>query len=362
MLLDIIKIVLLTFLVVYLHNRFTGKIREDFLNYKKCNKLILGNRLDSIFKEAGIKKDTEKWDLFIPCGYTNVEKELKKLKVFNKTQQIFAIDGCDRIVSKYYLWKNLTSRFGSNYSQFVPKTYGNNIKGIAKLLTNHKSGDKYIAKKDVQAQTGLLIINNISELKQVIIDRKYLVIQELLNNPFLVNSRKINIRVYFLIVCKNGKIDAYIHSNGFMYYTPNKFNYDSNDKNCHITSGYVDRKVYQENPLTLKDFYKYLDKNGHSSSNFKHNIKDLFKNIMKAANIPICNTKSLDNNVRFQLFGADVAPDNNLEVKLIEINKGPDLGAKDNKDNQVKDKVVRDVFDITGLIRGKTFNEFIKIW
>ena len=83
---------------------------------------------------------------------------------------------------------------------------------------------------------------------------------------------------------------------------------------------------------------------------------------MKAANIPICNTKSLDNNVRFQLFGADVAPDNNLEVKLIEINKGPDLGAKDNKDNQVKDKVVRDVFDITGLIRGKTFNEFIKIW
>jgi len=362
MLLDIIKITILTFLVVYFYNRFTGKIREDFLNYKKCDRLLLGDRLDSIFKEAGVKKDTEKWDLFIPCGYTNVEKELKKLKVFNKTQQIFAIDGCDKIVSKYYLWKNLASKFGKNYSQFVPKTYGNNLKDISKLFKNHTTGDKYIAKKDVQAQTGLFIINSMSDLKNIVVDRKYLVIQELLNNPFLINERKINIRVYFLIVCNNGKIDAYIHNNGFMYYTPNKFNYESNDKNCHITSGYVDRKIYEENPLTLKDFYKYLDKNGHNSQNFKKNVKDLFKNIMKAVNIPICNKKSLGNNVRFQLFGADVAPDNNLGVKLIEINKGPDLGAKDKKDNDVKDKVVRDVFDITGLIRGNTLNEFIKIW
>jgi len=52
-----------------------------------------------------------------------------------------------------------------------------------------------------------------------------------------------------------------------LYYTPNKFNYESNDKNCHITSGYVDGKIYEENPLTLRDFYKYLDQNGHNLQN-----------------------------------------------------------------------------------------------
>ena len=361
MILDLIKITVLVLIVVYAYKRLTGRLREDFLNYRKCNKLVLGKRLDAIFKDAGVKKDTEKWDLFLPCGYTNVEKELKKLKVFNKTQQIFAIDGCDRIVSKYYLWKNLVARFGNNYSQFVPKTYGNNVTDIAKLFNSHRSGNKYIAKKDIQAQTGLLIINSLTDLKNVVVDGKYLVIQELLNNPFLVSGRKINMRVYFLVVCKGGKIDGYIHLNGFMYYTPKKFNYDSDDKDCHITTGYIDRKVYEENPLTLKDFYRYLNNKGYKSNELIKNIVNLFKNIMKAVNIPICNRKDLKDNVRFQLFGADIAPDNNLGVKLIEINKGPDLGAKDKKDNEVKDKVVRDVFDITGLIKGKGHNEFIKI-
>ena len=79
---------------------------------------------------------------------------------------------------------------------------------------------------------------------------------------------------------------------------------------------------------------------------------------MKALNIPVCNKSNFKNNTSFQLFGADVAPDNNLNVKLIEINKGPDLNAKDKRDNEVKDKVVRDVFDITGVIKSNKVNEF----
>ena len=110
-----------------------------------------------------------------------------------------------------------------------------------------------------------------------------------------------------------------------MYYTPKYFNYKSKDKDSHITTGYIDRKVYSKNPLTLYDFYKYLDKNGYNSKLLKDNIKNLFYNIMNALKEPICNNKNLKNTVRFQIFGADVAPDNLLNVKLIEINKGPDL-------------------------------------
>ena len=360
MIIDLIKITVISLVIYFIYLRLNG-MREDFVNYTKCNKLQLGKRLETIFTEAGIKKDKNNWDLFLPCGYTNVEKEIRN-KVFKKSQMIFAIDGCDSIVSKYFLWKNLKSKFGDSYSNYVPRTYSNTLKDLAILFKNHKSGNKYIAKKDVQAQTGLLIVNKLSDLKNVVVDNNYLVIQELLNNPFLVNNRKINIRVYFLVVCNKGVINAYIHNNGFMYYTPNKFNYESNDKNCHITTGYIDRKVYDNNPLTLEDFYTYLDKNGYNHITFKNNLINLFKKVMQAINIPICNRNDLSNNVRFQLFGADIAPDNNLNVKLIEINKGPDLNAKDKRDNEVKDKVVRDVFDKIGLIKGKSYNKFIKVW
>ena len=65
--------------------------------------------------------------------------------------------------------------------------------------------------------------------------------------------------------------------------------------------------------------------------------------------------------LRFQIFGADVAPDNMLNVKLIEINKGPDLGAKDKRDNLVKHSVVTDIFDIVGLVEKKQKNKFIRV-
>ena len=35
--------------------------------------------------------------------------------------------------------------------------------------------------------------------------------------------------------------------------------------------------------------------------------------------------------------------------KLIELNKGPDMGAKDDRDKRVKDKVQEDLFDLLRL-------------
>ena len=55
---------------------------------------------------------------------------------------------------------------------------------------------------------------------------------------------------------------------------------------------------------------------------------------MNAISNSICSNEYLKNTKRFQLFGADVAPDENLHVKLMEFNKGPDMGAKDIRDKK----------------------------
>ena len=68
------------------------------------------------------------------------------------------------------------------------------------------------------------------------------------------------------------------------------------------------------------------------------------------------------NNTTFQLFGADVAPNQYLDAQLIELNKGPDMGAKDKRDKDVKMKVQEDLFDLLGVINSNKKNEFKLIW
>ena len=91
----------------------------------------------------------------------------------------------------------------------------------------------------------------------------------------------------------NNKTKCYIHENGFMYYTFNKYNPNSIEDKDNITSGYVPRQVYKENPLTTQDFYRYLDERGENSKLLEKNTEILFNNVMKAINNSLCNLKKI---------------------------------------------------------------------
>ena len=68
---------------------------------------------------------------------------------------------------------------------------------------------------------------------------------------------------------------------------------------------------------------------------------------MKALSKKICSNRNLDKHFKFQVFGADIAPDEDLKVTLMEINKGPDLGFKDGRDGDLKKSMVQDLFKIS---------------
>ena len=194
---------------------------------------------------------------------------------------------------------------------------------------------------------------------------KYDIVQELLPDPLLVNGRKVNLRIYFLVVSKNLKKSFYIHNNGFIYYTRKHYNKDLLEFDYHITTGYIDRKVYEENPLTHKDLYVWLDQNGYNSETLKINIQGLMRMVSSAINSHLCKKQNLKNGITFQLFGCDVAPDKNLECKLIEINKGPDMGFKDDRDGNLKKDVMGSIFNLLDLdpdMRNKKYDgHFIKV-
>jgi hypothetical protein len=63
------------------------------------------------------------------------------------------------------------------------------------------------------------------------------------------------------------------------------------------------------------------------------------------------------------LFGADVSINDQLNAQIIEINKGPDLGAKDEKDGKIKQDLMRDVYKILGGFKndGNKFTQVLEI-
>ena len=158
--------------------------------------------------------------------------------------------------------------------------------------------------------------------------------QELLQNPLIVNKRKINLRIYLLIVIKNNLCDWFIYNNGFIYYTPQYFEKGSVEKDTNITTGFIDRKVYDTNPLTIKDLYVYLgDK---KSFILQKNINVCFRELRNKYKSEFVKLNKDTPGIKFCIYGIDIAPDENLEVLVIEANKGCSLDYKDKKDGEVK--------------------------
>ena len=89
-------------------------------------------------------------------------------------------------------------------------------------------------------------------------------------------------------------------------------------------------------------------------------INQLLKQIFMAFVGRICRSDKLSKNVSFQLFGVDIAVNDKLNPMIMEINKGPDLGAKDKKDSELKHGVVKDTFAVVKIINADT-SKFIQI-
>jgi hypothetical protein len=184
-----------------------------------------------------------------------------------------------------------------------------------------------------------------------------------------------------VVVCHKNQTDVYMFNNGFMYYTKQKFVNGLKSPDNHITTGYVERDVYHKNPLTHDDFKKYLDmevgKRYHSTNDLRtlspneiviraqglkvsdivfNRIEKLLADVFISFKGNICREVSdnghklhIYNDYSVQIFGADVAIDDQLQPLIIEINKGPDLSQKDDRDGNVKRKMFNNVLEKLGI-------------
>jgi hypothetical protein len=361
------KIYLIFLIGLILYINYYEKYQENFGNYNfTCSNPP--ELLQTVMKERGMKEDAKDYDIHVPCNYDSCEKDILAFEN-KKGKKVFFIDGCDFIGSKLALWDLLREKYGKEASKYMPTTFlleneNERVEFPKHYYENKKKrpDQMYVLKNYEQRQEGIKLTRDLDEIMEGRKHGWYLV-QDYVYNPYIISKRKINFRYYMLVVCMNGKISAYAHKDGFLYYTPEFYDEKDMKFDKHITTGYIDRQVYVENPLTLQDFRDHLEEKQKGLSKvWDASAENLLNKVMSAISMKICKNKKLDNNVRFQLFGCDVAPDSKLGCTLMEINKGPDMDAKDERDKMVKLQVQRDILKIVDPIDNDTNTRFVKIF
>ena len=341
------------------------------LKYYRCQDKLLGKITQSIFDDHNIINSNEDWDLYYPCGYNNVEKELKDIQISDNYENsdsnkdskknnmnqkfIFGINGCDRIVSKNNLWVLLERCYGrEEASKLIPESFVLNDNDQLKLLKQdfYKNvNNTYILKKNVQRKEGLKLTRNIDEIIYAKWEG-YILAQKYMSDLYLINNRKVNLRIYVLIMIKNNKIYFYVSKKGKCIYTNKEYNDDDFDFETNITSYNLDMSVYEKNPRFFEELIEYINKHDGERQGQKlfekinYNLMNIFKCI--AGNM--YQSKNIVGTTSFQLFGIDVIFNKKLEPYLLEFNKGPDMQARDEMDEEMKTIIQTDMFKTVGVL------------
>jgi hypothetical protein len=344
--------------IILLSFYYNNRNNHHKLKYFRCNEKPLGKIINTICINNNIIKDNNNWDLYVPCGYNFVEKELLLIELpkYNKKYYIFGINGCDNIVSKNNLWNILDKKYTRDQAKtLMPETYILDRPADMNLFRLEFSPNNiYILKKNLQRKEGLKLSNDLFEINSAYNDN-YRVVQKYIRNLYLINGYKVNLRIYLLIYINNNKKYFYLSNNGKCIYTSKKYKDDDFDFETNITSYHLDMDIYNNNPRTLLDLAEYLNNNQKNSKILFDNIQTLMHKFAVAAKDHIFQSDNLNfiNCHSFQLFGIDIIFDKLLNCYLLEINKGPDMNPRDDTDFNMKYQVQNDMLNTINLINNQ---------
>ena len=123
--------------------------------------------------------------------------------------------------------------------------------------------------------------------------------------------------------------------------------------------------IYKKNPRNFKELSYYIDINTGNKNNSKilfDNIELLMRKISSCLSKNFYQSKNISGTTCFQLFGADVIFNKEFHPYLLELNKGPDMSARDKIDENMKKKVQNDMFKTVGILSNDDNNSFYLIY
>ena len=289
--------------------------------------------------------------IFIPDNPTYNElyiQELNQDKEFLKYINILPY--ADKLVSKNGLYDLLSTYYKDNLdilNKIVPKSYilQNDIhkKNFDKDFYKNFPNKIYILKKNIDRKEGLKIIiikekENLVDLYNIYFNYDYKIVQEYITNPYLYNNKIVILRVYLLIVRLKNEIKFIKQDWIKCLYSK----YDFNLKN--------DKSMISDSTFNSPNFPKNLNQlfplNSPLYNKIIEQIDNIFLKIKEASYYLFTDNNILSDSVLFQLFGCDFIIDENCNVKLLEINKNPNLVNNFNKEEEIiKKNMITKMYD-----------------
>lgn len=338
------------------HSNLDENKTKNVITYNKL-KLSKKSILNRVLKNNAFKYDNQKYDLYMP-GYADVRDELNSVDL-SYCKYIFGFIECNQIIRKNNLWTILEKKYGRhNAKQIMPESFIiGNPRQYKTALKKINGGTTLICKKNIQRKLGLALTFTENDLINAKNDN-FKVAQIFLKNTMQIQGRKMNMRIYYVIRKYKEHIQFFVNTKGKVLYTKNKTG-NNITFDTHITSQ-MDVALYEKEniPHDFEELKKFIGKEKYMRiwAKIINNITHLSKAVA-----PVFNEVTFYDKVCFQLFGMDVILENDHPY-ILEINKGPDMTAKCNKDIMLKENIYEATFQVAGLLTRSKPSNYIKVY
>jgi hypothetical protein len=291
-------------------------------------------------------------DLHLLCKYKKTQAELKNYNQQGKV--VFGIYNGHHLTLKKQLWKTLYAHYGDLATRIAPKSYV--LPEDKVLFDTEYNGEIYIVKGEKHRQEALELATDYKK----IIRSKYDLVQKYLTNPYLFNGLKFNVRIYLLLkitqfnkLKAQNSLKAYVYNDGIISYTKNKYK-TSLIPEENICSYYDSKQHYDTGlPITAKQLETHIPAQ----------YKIIFKNIKYKTQLMVKAVKNkitgIPNNTTCEIFGVDFFVDTNLDVFIMEVNKGPGMIPHNKVDKKLRTELYTNITDLA--INNKVGNFIVLI-
>ena len=327
----------------------------------------------AIFTGAGyrlIEQPTEADFLWIREGYQKWANRLKPFQLLNHFPNERALTDKGHLAEHLQQFDQVQTKYDFGAKDLTQETYclykpEECAKFFAQLPARDSKENVWILKPRAESQgEGIFIVWEFEELRKVFANpRKYLydpaerpyVIQKYIKNPLLLDGRKSEIRIYWLIASLDPLL-VLIYREGTVRLNSRPFSLEDFDNTLiHVTNVFQQKNHPEyDSSIILKWSFSYwesylinelkLAPENYVEDHLKPRLKRMLSFVVDSARESLA--KHSDTGLFFGLLGADIIFDDTLHPWLTEIQKGPGLSF----DDPIKEKVIPPMLSEAGAI------------